>query len=131
CVRRFALHILPKGLVRIRQYGLLANRDRGQRLAQCRALLPTQAGTAAAAPPGPRPGRPSPSLALCLLTGLFLLRLTEGHAALPPTPAELLAAFQAAARRCPACGLGTLEILWEARRPTAWELERIWHWDTS
>jgi hypothetical protein len=30
-VRRFALHLLPKGLVRIRQYGLLAHRDRGQR----------------------------------------------------------------------------------------------------
>jgi hypothetical protein len=130
-VRRFALHILPKGLVRIRQYGLLANRDRGRRLAQCRALLPTQAATAAAAPPAPRPGPPSVSLALCLLAGLFLLRPTEGHSASPPTPAELLAVFQTAARRCPACGVGTLDVLWEARRPTAGELERLWHWDTS
>ena len=38
-VRRFALHIIPKGLVRIRQYGLLAHRDRGERLALCRSLL--------------------------------------------------------------------------------------------
>jgi hypothetical protein len=38
-VRRFAMHIVPKGLVRIRQYGLLANRDRGERLALCRSLL--------------------------------------------------------------------------------------------
>ena len=30
-VRRFALHIIPKGLVRIRRYGLLAHRDRGER----------------------------------------------------------------------------------------------------
>jgi hypothetical protein len=38
-VRRFCLHILPRGLVRVRQYGLLANRDRGERLACCRELL--------------------------------------------------------------------------------------------
>ena len=38
-VRRFAMHIIPKGLVRIRQYGLLAHRDRGERLALCRSLL--------------------------------------------------------------------------------------------
>ena len=38
-LRRFALHILPKGLVRIRQYGLLANRDRSERITQVRALL--------------------------------------------------------------------------------------------
>ena len=38
-VRRFCLHILPRGLVRIRQYGLLCNRDRGERLARCRELL--------------------------------------------------------------------------------------------
>src|SRR5262245_10045151 len=38
-LRRFCLHVLPRGLVRIRQYGLLANRDRSQRLARCRELL--------------------------------------------------------------------------------------------
>ena len=38
-LRRFLLHILPKGFVRIRHYGLLTNRDRGKRLAHCRALL--------------------------------------------------------------------------------------------
>ena len=43
-VRRFALHIIPKGLVRIRQYGLLAHRDRGERLALCRSLLAAAAG---------------------------------------------------------------------------------------
>ena len=43
-VRRFALHIIPKGLVRIRQYGLLAHRDRGERLALCRSLLAAGAG---------------------------------------------------------------------------------------
>jgi hypothetical protein len=38
-IRRFLLHILPSGFVRIRQFGFLANRARGKRLALCRALL--------------------------------------------------------------------------------------------
>jgi hypothetical protein len=38
-VRRFCLHILPGRLVKIRHYGLLANRGRQQRVAQARALL--------------------------------------------------------------------------------------------
>jgi hypothetical protein len=38
-IRRFLLHILPKGFVRIRQYGFLANRARGEKLALCRNLL--------------------------------------------------------------------------------------------
>lgn len=39
-LRRFFLHVLPKGFVRIRHYGLLANRFRNQNLAQARQLLP-------------------------------------------------------------------------------------------
>ncbi len=38
-IRRFLLHILPAGFVRIRQFGFLANRGRGKKLALCRALL--------------------------------------------------------------------------------------------
>jgi len=38
-IRRFLLHILPAGFVRIRQYGFLANRARKQKLALCRTLL--------------------------------------------------------------------------------------------
>ena len=38
-IRRFLLHVLPKGLIRVRHYGLLANRCRVQRLAQIRKLL--------------------------------------------------------------------------------------------
>ena len=52
-VRRFVLHIVPRGFMRIRYYGLLANRDLGVRLAKCRELLgvakppeaPSQAAT--------------------------------------------------------------------------------------
>jgi hypothetical protein len=38
-VRRFLLHVLPSGFVRVRHYGLLANRHRREKLARCRELL--------------------------------------------------------------------------------------------
>jgi hypothetical protein len=38
-VRRFLLHVLPKGFQRIRQYGFLANRAKAEKLALCRRLL--------------------------------------------------------------------------------------------
>ena len=38
-IGRFLLHVLPKGLQRIRYYGLLGNRYRQEKLAQCRRLL--------------------------------------------------------------------------------------------
>jgi len=38
-VRRFLLHLLPKGLMRIRHYGFLANRVRAERLARIRAAI--------------------------------------------------------------------------------------------
>jgi hypothetical protein len=51
-LRRFVQHVLPKGFVKVRHYGLLANRDRAAKLAVCRALLarePLARATAAAA----------------------------------------------------------------------------------
>ena len=45
-IRRFLLHILPAGFVRIRQYGFLANRVRKQKLALCRSLLAAKPTTA-------------------------------------------------------------------------------------
>jgi hypothetical protein len=38
-LRRFVQHVLPKGFVKVRHYGLLAPRDRDARLALCRRLL--------------------------------------------------------------------------------------------
>jgi len=38
-LRRFLLHVLPGGLVRIRHFGLFANRRRGATLTRCRELL--------------------------------------------------------------------------------------------
>jgi len=40
-LRRFVQHILPRGFVRIRQYGYLANRSRATQLALARQLLAT------------------------------------------------------------------------------------------
>lgn len=52
-LRRFLLHVLPPGFVRIRHYGLLANSVRHERIALCREFL----GVAAEpAPPVPREG---------------------------------------------------------------------------
>jgi Putative transposase/Transposase zinc-binding domain len=50
-IRRFLLHVLPKGFVRIRHYGLLASVNVAGKLQQCRRLLqvegPPQSGRAA------------------------------------------------------------------------------------
>ena len=46
-IRRFLLHVLPRGFQRIRYYGFLGNRARHQKVAQCRKLL------AMPAPPAP------------------------------------------------------------------------------
>jgi hypothetical protein len=38
-IRRFLLHVLPSGLIRIRQYEFLANREQRKKLASCCRLL--------------------------------------------------------------------------------------------
>lgn len=53
-LRRLAMHVLPRGFVRLRQFGLLANGVRGQRLALCRRLL-VEGGQAV---PEPESGAP-------------------------------------------------------------------------
>ena len=50
-IRRFLLHVLPKGLMRVRHYGYLANRCRKEKLAKIRQLLGQQADDAAAEEP--------------------------------------------------------------------------------
>lgn len=55
-LRRFLRHVLPKGFVRIRHYGLFANRHRYEKLAVCRQLIeagssPSDAVDAAGKPP--------------------------------------------------------------------------------
>ncbi len=46
-LRRFFLHVLPKGFVRIRHFGFLTHRFRSSRLPLCRQLLPASLGATA------------------------------------------------------------------------------------
>ena len=79
-VRRLRLHFLPAGLVKIRHYGVLANRGRQRRLERARALL---ASEPAAAPPGPLlpPSTPStrpwPVCPHCGWAALILVRVVS------------------------------------------------------
>ena len=65
-LRRFLLHVLPGGFVRIRHFGFLANRGRTVKLARCRALL----AVAPAAPPPPN----SVAALVYRLTGVDITR---------------------------------------------------------
>jgi hypothetical protein len=41
-IRRFLLHVLPEGFMKVRHYGLLSNRNRKEKVDLCKALLGTQ-----------------------------------------------------------------------------------------
>jgi Putative transposase/Transposase zinc-binding domain len=70
-IRRFLQHVVPTGFVRIRHYGLLANRHRQEKLQRCRALLPVEfpksgeATAAVSAPQGSEPVAVVPSWQSC------------------------------------------------------------------
>jgi hypothetical protein len=81
-LRRFVLHVVPPGFVRIRHYGLLANRCRQMKLARCRALLEP--------PPAPASATGVPS----------------GH----DVPAPQITPVRDATI-CPVCGVGRLLIV--------------------
>ena len=78
-VRRFLVHVLPKGFTRIRHYGLLANRFRARKLARCRALI---------GQPDPEPFEPESGPAMMLrLTGKDITVCEQcGHGPLRQTP---------------------------------------------
>jgi putative transposase/transposase-like zinc-binding protein len=80
-LRRFLLHVVPSGFVRIRHFGLLANRARTNKLARCRYLLAVRAAA---------------------VTSALLPPTGETSAAAPET---------ATPARCPACGGGSLWII--------------------
>jgi hypothetical protein len=80
-LRRFLLHVLPRGFVRIRHFGLLANRTRKAKLAQCRALLGAQAPAVVHPPAMDSNSEPDSD--------------TESH-------------DDREDRRCPRCGIGRL-----------------------
>ena len=74
-LRRFLLHVVPTGFVRIRHYGLLANRTRQDKLTRARQLLAVVAAAATAVLP-----------------------------ANTREPSATAGAADAAPPRCPACG---------------------------
>lgn len=94
-IRRFLLHVLPTGFMRIRHYGYLANRHRRQKLALCRRLL----------------GEPPP------------IQSADDHR--PPGDALAAQDEQAApAVSCPLCQQGQLRIVhrWDRYAPAAGQL---------
>jgi hypothetical protein len=71
-IRRFLQHVVPPGFVRIRHYGLLANRVRAENLARCRALLglgPGSAADGAASRQEPPPSSEAAAGARCPVCG--------------------------------------------------------------
>jgi ribosomal protein L37AE/L43A len=84
-VRRFLTHVLPAGFVRVRHYGLLANRHRREKLARCRELL----GEATEPQAGAAPAEPDP------------ITPPGRDAAVTPT------------RVCPRCGAGRMVVVAE------------------
>src|SRR5712692_1914983 len=58
-LRRFFLHVLPKGFVQIRHFGFLSNRFRAPRLPLCQQLLTSYSGTPTAPDTPQAPGEAS------------------------------------------------------------------------
>jgi Putative transposase/Transposase zinc-binding domain len=69
-MRRFLLHVLPRGFVKIRHFGFLANRHRRGALTLCRTLL-SPSGPPSANPPQPTQER------MCPLCKIGILRFIE------------------------------------------------------
>jgi hypothetical protein len=86
-VRRFLLHVLPSGFVRIRHYGFLANRVCREKLALCRALLGVEE---VAVPVAPEPATESkatvagePAATACPACGAGRMVIVASFRAIP------------------------------------------------
>jgi len=80
-LRRFLLHVVPSGFMRIRHFGLLANCNRAAKLARCRSLL-----------------APTPEVEVNRCESAELSGEASDSAADEP-------------KRCPICGAGSLRII--------------------
>jgi hypothetical protein len=84
-LRRFLIHVLPKGLVRIRHFGLFANRRRPASLLRCRSLLGTSSSQLPA--PSSQPRCPSCSEPMIILERMTCSQLLfRSTLTLPNTP---------------------------------------------
>ena len=116
-IRRFLLHVLPSGFMRVRHFGFLANRSRRTKLECCRELL---ASAAKRGQPADSANEPNPEA---------------------PTEASPGSSGKEEHHLCPACRKGrmlTVEVLLpasiglkEARRSPVPGAEPITPWDTS
>jgi hypothetical protein len=91
-LRRFLLHVVPRGFMRIRHFGFLANRVRTANLELCRQLLGPMPGPAAAVPDAPGvgpaigPDEPADHRDRCPVCGLGRMTRCQD---LPPQPSRL------------------------------------------
>jgi hypothetical protein len=86
-LRRFFLHVLPRGFVRIRHFGYLSNRRRKKSLQLCRTLLQV-----VASPPDPAPSTTAASsfwpCPMCGGEMVIVERFTFAEARVRPPPRE-------------------------------------------
>jgi len=78
-LRRWATHVLPRGFVKVRHYGLLANRDREANLGRCRQRLLASGGPVPVPPPEARPDG-------CPACGAAAWRIGERFGPFEPPP---------------------------------------------
>ena len=81
-LRRFLLHVLPRGFVRIRHFGFLANRRRGQLLSRCKQILTVATSTTDRAAAHSQDRKDRPALWVCPLCGgtmIVIERLTPAQ----------------------------------------------------
>ncbi len=106
-IRRFLLHVLPDGFVKIRHYGLLAPANVNTRLARAQQILASSNHNAASADPAPA------TSSICDSTAESICDSTADNAtdddAAHHTAAERLP-------RCPHCGTGRLLLVGSSAR---------------
>jgi hypothetical protein len=85
-IRRFLLHVLPKGFHRIRHYGLLAGATRKAHLERARELLEVAPPAATDAPVEPDEIRPP---CPCCGGRMVVIETFQRQARAPPAPAPL------------------------------------------
>jgi hypothetical protein len=94
-IRRFLLHIVPRGFMRIRHYGFLANCHRRDKLQLCRQLLGVTADD------------------------------KSGEEQKRTEPADERCKTEDTGRRCPVCGRGTMVIVKTLKPTTDESFERL------
>jgi hypothetical protein len=85
-LRRFLLHMLPGGFVRIRHYGFLSSRRRRELVPLCKQLLAAVVPTTSTGTPTPAEFTPMWICPLCSGPMVVIERLTAGQITLRSPP---------------------------------------------